>query len=56
MILSKISHPNVISIIGKYRSKDYYDIVLDYCNGGTLKNYLKNHGPLKEIEARQIIK
>jgi serine/threonine protein kinase len=41
MILSKISHPFIIKLIGKYRTKEYYNIILEYCNGGDLKNYLK---------------
>lgn len=41
MILSKARHPNIIKLIQKYRNKEYYNIILEYCNGGDLKNYLK---------------
>lgn len=41
MILSKVEHENIIKLIGKYRNKEYYNIILEYCNGGDLKNYLK---------------
>jgi serine/threonine-protein kinase ULK/ATG1 len=56
MILSKIEHENIIKLIGKYRSKEYYNILLEYCNGGDLKNYIKENGVLPEIRARDIIK
>lgn len=39
MILSKINHPNIIKLIQKYRTKEFYNIILEYCNGGDLKNY-----------------
>ncbi|CDW80352.1 kinase family protein [Stylonychia lemnae] len=56
MILSKIQHPNITKLIGKYRNKEFYNIVLEYCNGGDLKNYLKQNGVLPEITARKLMK
>jgi len=55
MILSTTSHPNIIKLLGKYRSKQYYNLILEYCNEGDLKNYLKTHGVFKEHEAKHII-
>jgi len=35
--------------MGKNRNKEYYNIVLEYCNGGDLKNYIKENGAISEI-------
>jgi calcium-dependent protein kinase len=57
MILSKIQHENIIKLVGKYRNKKYYNIILEFCNGGDLKNYLKSNGnQLLESVARDIIR
>jgi serine/threonine-protein kinase ULK4 len=56
MILSKTNHKNIISLVGKYRNKEYYNLILEYCNGGDLKNYLKFNRALPEEVARDIIK
>jgi serine/threonine protein kinase len=37
MILSKVSHPNLLKLYGKYRTKEHYNIILEYTNGGDLK-------------------
>eukprot|EP00347_Sterkiella_histriomuscorum_P022146 403331520 len=55
MILSKINHPNIIKLIQKYRNKEFYNIILEYCNGGDLKNHLKQNGVFSEISARDLI-
>ena len=41
---------------GKYRTKEYYNIVLEYCNGGDLKNFIKSYGKMKENMARKVVK
>ena len=56
MILSKTNHHNLIKLFGKYRTKDYYYIIAEYCNGGDLKNFIKKYGKLREPMAREIIK
>lgn len=43
-------------MVGKYRNKEYYNLILEYCNGGDLKNYLKFNRVLPETVARDIIK
>ena len=56
MILAKLNHGNLIKMHGKYRTKDFYNIILEYCNGGTLYNFLGKFGKLREPMARSIIK
>jgi serine/threonine protein kinase len=36
MVLLKVSHPSIISLIGKYRDSEHYNIVLQHCNGENL--------------------
>jgi len=56
MILSKMNHKNIIKLVGKNRNKEFYNIVLEYCNSGDLKNYIKENGALDEISARRLMK
>jgi len=56
MILSKVNHKNIIKLVGKNRNKEFYNIVLEYCNSGDLKNYIKENGALDEISARRLMK
>jgi serine/threonine protein kinase len=44
-----------MKMYGKYRTKEHYNIVLEYCNGGDLKNFIKQYGKLREPMAREII-
>ncbi len=38
--LHEIDHVNVIRLHDCFRTKNYYYIVMDYCNGGDLGGYL----------------
>jgi serine/threonine protein kinase len=35
-VLSKSKNPRIIKLVGKYRTKDYYHLITEYCNGGSL--------------------
>eukprot|EP00347_Sterkiella_histriomuscorum_P015900 403355258 len=56
IILHQLQHENVINYIGKYRNKDYYNIILEHCNGGDLNSYIKKYGRLSELETKNIIR
>jgi len=49
-------HPNVVLFRGVTVPPDPLSIVTDYCNGGTLSEYLKNHPNLPISEKLQFIK
>jgi serine/threonine-protein kinase ULK/ATG1 len=56
-ILRRICSPNVIKICDVYRSKQDYNLLMEYCNGGDLENYIKARGGyLVEEEARLILR
>lgn len=39
-VLEKVNHFNVIRMLDRMKSDNHYYLVLDYCNGGTLSDYL----------------
>ena len=52
--MSEISHPNIVSIsdVGEYENQQY--IVMEFVDGLTLKQYIKEHAPLSNEEAVSI--
>jgi serine/threonine protein kinase len=53
-ILSKVNHPNIIKFIEMLRTSNNYYLVYEYCNGGTLAEYIKAKKKLTEEEAIKI--
>ena len=47
-ILSTINHPNIIKIYDIIRTEDYIHLVLDYCDGGDLHNFIQKNGKIQE--------
>lgn len=41
-ILTKINHPNIIKFIEMLRTNNNYYLVYEFCNGGTLADYIKS--------------
>ncbi|KAG8342636.1 putative protein kinase [Trypanosoma vivax] len=59
--LKEIHHPNVIDTFGgctewEEQGKFKMVLVLELCRGGDLKNFLSNHGPLSETQARHVMR
>ena len=50
-ILSKMEHENVIKVFQIYEDYNNYLIIMEYCEGGELFNYIVKKGKLLEIEA-----
>jgi serine/threonine-protein kinase ULK2 len=40
VVLDRVDHLNVIKMIDKMRSTNFYYIVLEFCNGGDLQSYI----------------
>ena len=53
-ILSKISHKNIIRFVQILRTTNNYYLVYEFCNGGTLGDYIKYKKHLSEDEAIKI--
>ena len=45
-VLSKLSHPNIIKLIGVVPDVLDYMIILELCEIGSLRQYIDKHGPL----------
>jgi serine/threonine protein kinase len=47
-ILSNINHPNIIKIYDIIKTEDHIHLVLDYCDGGDLHNFIQKNGKIQE--------
>jgi len=54
-IHDKVRHPNIVGLKEVIRSINNIYLVLEYCNEGTLRDYLKKKGKVNEKEAKQIL-
>lgn len=45
ILLKSLKHANIIRLIGVCSWKDPFLLVMEYCDHGTLVNYLRNHRP-----------
>lgn len=57
-IMNKINHPNIMHLFEFLESQKTYYMVIQYCNGGDLEEYLhtKPNGLLDEVEALYFLK
>jgi MAP/microtubule affinity-regulating kinase len=53
-ILSKISHPNVVTLLDAYERDDYIFIFMELCDGITLLDFINLHGKFSEENAKYI--
>lgn len=51
-ILLNINHPNIIKIHDVIKSKEHIHLVLDYCDGGDLYNFIRKNGKIQENIAK----
>lgn len=59
--LHNLKHPNIIKILDYLNNKNTHYIILEYCNGGNLHEYVskyikKNKAPLNEFFIQKILK
>ena len=55
-ILMKMDHPNIVKIFGFYITNNYYYLLTEYCEGGSLFDLIvNNNGPFTEIQASYIM-
>lgn len=54
-ILSRISHPNVVRLFDVLEDDASICLVLEYCAGGDLATYIKEHGKVGEATARRFM-
>ncbi|GBG63098.1 hypothetical protein CBR_g36585 [Chara braunii] len=55
-ILKRANHPNIIHLLEIVKSHDRIFLVLEYCAGGDLSEYIKRHGRVPEATARNFMR
>lgn len=53
-VLSRVSHPFIITLIDVHTTDSRVFLVLELAGGGELFSYVENHGPLPEPLARRV--
>ncbi|XP_003737641.1 serine/threonine-protein kinase unc-51 [Galendromus occidentalis] len=54
--LSQLKHPNVVSLLDCKQTPRFFYLVMEYCNGGDLADYLQAKGTLSENTIRIFLK
>lgn len=44
--LLRLDHPNIIKLYAHFRHEDNFILILEHCPGGSLEDYMKQHGPI----------
>ncbi|XP_009335255.2 serine/threonine-protein kinase ATG1a isoform X2 [Pyrus x bretschneideri] len=55
-ILSTINHPNIMRLFEAIETEDRIYLVLEYCDGGDLADYIRRHGKVSETVARHFMR
>ncbi|KAL6659998.1 hypothetical protein ACP70R_002120 [Stipagrostis hirtigluma subsp. patula] len=55
-ILNSISHPNILRLLDTVDTEKVLYLVLEYCNGGDLDEFLRKHGRLPEATAKDLMR
>jgi len=55
-ILRSLDHPNIVKLYEVIEDSENLHLVLEYCSGGELGEYILSKGRVSEEEARQLIK
>jgi serine/threonine protein kinase len=53
-ILSKISHPNIVSLLDVHEEDGYFFIFMEFCDGMTLLDAINTYGEFSEEDAKYI--
>lgn len=55
-LLMSLQHPNIINIYEYWCEEETLYIILEYCPNGSLRDYIKSHGPLRGKRLWQALK
>jgi serine/threonine protein kinase len=53
-LLEMMRHPNIVPVVDIIYRDNFIFVVMEYCSGGELFQYLVDHGRLREPQCRQI--
>ncbi|KAL6053219.1 Serine/threonine-protein kinase ATG1c [Balamuthia mandrillaris] len=51
-IMRASEHPNIVRLYDVVREGCNLNLIIEYCGGGSMDEYLKKRGPLREVEAK----
>ncbi|KAG5575179.1 hypothetical protein H5410_055313 [Solanum commersonii] len=54
--LSSVEHPNIIRLFDVFQAENSIFLVLEFCAGGDLAAYIRDHGRVQECVARKFMK
>ncbi|TMW92376.1 hypothetical protein EJD97_013125 [Solanum chilense] len=54
--LSSVKHPNIIRLFDVFQAENSIFLVLEFCDGGDLAAYIRDHGRVQECVARKFMK
>lgn len=54
--LSSVECPNIIRLFDVFEAENSIFLVLEFCDGGDLASYIRNHGRVQECVARKFMK
>lgn len=55
-IMRASDHPNIVRLYDVVREGCMIHLVMEYCGGGTLEDFIKTQGPLPEDESRHFVR
>jgi serine/threonine protein kinase len=53
-LLEQLRHPNIVPIVDCFFEGNFIFVVMEYCSGGELFQYLVDHGRMRECECRRV--
>ncbi|BFG35220.1 hypothetical protein CerSpe_214930 [Prunus speciosa] len=53
--LSSACHPNIVRLLEAFQNEGCIFLVLEFCNGGNLAAYIRQHGRVQEQIARKFM-
>ena len=53
--MKKVDHPNIVKLLDVFQTSNNMYIVTEFCQGGDLRNYIRNKRKLCEGQALQIL-
>jgi serine/threonine protein kinase len=55
-IMRSSDHPNIVRLYDVIRDGCMVHLVMEYCGGGTLEDYIQNKGPIPEEDCRAFVR
>eukprot|EP00484_Ammonia_sp_Unknown_P012986 CAMPEP_0197073512 /NCGR_PEP_ID=MMETSP1384-20130603/210642_1 /TAXON_ID=29189 /ORGANISM="Ammonia sp." /LENGTH=775 /DNA_ID=CAMNT_0042512349 /DNA_START=103 /DNA_END=2431 /DNA_ORIENTATION=+ len=55
-IMQKANHPNIVKVHEFFPSDDIVNVILDFCDGGDMLEYIQDHGPYDSSKGRMLFK